>query len=303
MPLFQLNDGKAQQIRAGRFDLERNLQRLIEANLEEIFGIHFIATEFTIRGEQSGRIDTLGLDSDGAPAIVEYKREKNDTVINQGLYYVNWVLEHRGDFHIAAQKVLGQTIEVNWDNPRLIIVAQNYQQWDIYSVKHMGQSIELWEYVLYGNDLLYLNQVYGQPRPTAKPATIRVTNEPSTEQVQYFLETHLSGKPKHICEIFHNIRDGILNLGSDSNEIIETIGKLYVGYRHGKNFCEIQVMKKELKLHLDIPISNLDDPQKLARDVTNIGHWGTGHTEVRVSSLDEADYILSLIEQSYRFSM
>ena len=124
---FQIaQDNRVRRISAGHFDKERYLQQLVEANLFEIFGVQFIASEFVIRGEQPGRIDTLGLDTDGAPTIIEYKRSESEAVINQGLYYMNWLLEHRGDFVVAARDALGHDVEVNWTGPRLIILAQGY---------------------------------------------------------------------------------------------------------------------------------------------------------------------------------
>lgn len=308
MPLFHIaTSNQATRIRAGGFDLEKQLQRLVEANLEEIFGVRLVATEFIVRGEQPGRIDTLGLDYEGAPTIIEYKRDKNENVINQGLYYMNWLLDHRGDFVVAARDVLGSDLEINWSHPRLIIIAQNYAKWDTYAVNRMGEGIELWEYVRYGDDLLYLNQVFGQQRsiPTTQPATTETPDSTDTAATDatYTLDFHLNDKSDLVRQLFEHIRQGILALGASEGEIIETPNKLYVSYRHGKNFCEVQLMTKGLKLHLDIPTAELDDPRKMARDMSSVGHWGTGDTEVKVNSLDDVEYALGLVEQSYKLTL
>lgn len=306
MPLFKITpDDQIKRYRASGFTLERQLQSLIENNLDEIFGVRFIATEFIIGGEQPGRIDTLGLDSEGAPTIIEYKRDKNENVINQGLYYMNWLLDHRGDFVVAARDVLGANIEVNWSHPRLIIIAQNYAKWDTYAVNRMGEGIELWEYVRYGGDLLYLNQVYGRQRTT--PAPIPQTkietkpDEPEDITTGYSIEDHKHGKSSHVQLLFDKLRATILALNED--EIIETPNKLYISYRHGKNFCEVQLMSKAVKIHLDIHISDLEDEQQIARDVSSIGHWGTGATEVKLSSIDEIEYVMRLVKQSYQLTL
>jgi hypothetical protein len=132
------------------------------------------------RGEQPGRIDTIGLDQDGSPTIIEYKRAENENVINQGLYYVNWLDEHRGDFELAAQKRF-PSAEVSWSHIRLIIIAQNYAKWDTYAVKQMGEGIELWRYVVYGDDLLHLELVFGQPRTTTVRQNLAPQQPPSEE--------------------------------------------------------------------------------------------------------------------------
>jgi len=301
MPLFQIDDKKVTRIRAGRFDLEKHLQHLVEKNLPEIFGVHFVASEFNFRGEQPGKIDTLGLDFEGAPTIIEYKRDKNENVINQGLYYMNWLVDHRGDFIIAAQKTLGMDIEVSWSHPRLIIIAQDYAKWDTYAVNRMGAGIELWEYVLYGDDLLYLNQVYGQQR-IIPAKSFKSTSDENFPAPEYTFENHLEGKSKYIQELFQSLREKILTLGEEG-DILETPNKLYISYRHGKNFCEVQIMAKGLKLHLDIAIAELDDPENMARDVSSVGHWGTGDTEVKVSTPQDIEYVVGLIEQSYRLTL
>lgn len=307
MPLFQISSqNQVQRFRAGGFPLEKQLQKIVESNLDEIFGVRFVASEFVVRGEQPGRIDTLGLDYEGAPTVIEYKRDKNENVINQGLFYMNWLLDHRGDFVVAARDMLGQDIEINWSHPRLIIIAQNYAKWDTYAVHRMGEGIELWEYVRYGDDLLYLNQVYGQQRTIPVRTAVEFAPDQDQEVISepiYTLEYHTQGKSKTIQQLFERIRAGILSLATEEGEIIETPNKLYVSYRHGKNFCQVQTMARSLKLHLDLPINELDDPQEIARDVSNIGHWGTGDTEIKIDSLDNVDYVLGLIEQSYRLTL
>jgi len=308
MPLFHIAaNSQATRIRAGGFELEKQLQRLVEANLEEIFGVRLVATEFIVRGEQPGRIDTLGLDYEGAPTIIEYKRDKNENVINQGLYYMNWLLDHRGDFVVAARDTLGSDVEISWSHPRLIIIAQSYVKWDTYAVNRMGEGIELWEYVRYGDGLLYLNQVYGQQRSLpVQPVPISASEDSpdeTTSEPTYTLEHHLGGKPDGVRELFERFRQSVLGLATSEGDIIETPNKLYVSYRHGKNFCEVQFMVKGLKLHLDINVSDLNDPNKSARDVSDVGHWGTGNTEVRLNPPDDVEYVMSLVEQAYRLTL
>ena len=303
MPLFQIANGnRVHRISPGRFDKERQLQRLVEDNLLEIFGVQFIASEFVIRGEQPGRIDTLGLDLDGAPAIIEYKRSENETVINQGLYYMNWLLDHRGDFIVAARDALGEKVEVNWTNPRLIILAQNYAKWDTHAVRQMGEGIELWSYILYGDDLLHLELVYGQMR-TLQPVRALSTEDADEVERQYTIDDHLENKPEQVQELFFAIREGIFAWASEEGDILETPNKLYISYRHGRNFCEIELQARALKMHIDIAYEDLDDPQGIARDVSGVGHWGTGEVEVKLDDLERVDYVLGLIEQAYRLTL
>ena len=111
------------------------------------------------------------------------------------------------------------------------------------------------------------------------------------------MEEHLQGKPAETVALFEQLRERILGLGDD---IIEKAVKLYVGYKHGKNFCEIKIQQRNLKMYLDIPFSDLEDPHKLAQDVTDKGHHGTGDVEVRLESPDHLNAVMSLIEQAYQ---
>jgi predicted transport protein len=305
MPLFQLTDATfLKQLIPNRFTYERQLQQLVESNLLQVFGVHFVASEFTIGGEQPGRIDTLGLSSEGEPTIIEYKRAENENVINQGLYYMNWLIDHRGDFIVAAQKGLGsllQNVEINWNHPRLIVIAQSYAKWDTYAVKRMGDGIELWKYVLYDEAFLHFEQVYGQQRVVQPQLSSdgRYDEQPDDIHV-YSTDFHFADKPEHIKTLFETLREGILAFAQEEGEIIETPNKLYISYRHGKNFCEIEPQARGLKIHLDIPYSEINDPKGYGRDVSNVGHWGTGDVEIKVSNANDLEYALDLIEQSYR---
>jgi predicted transport protein len=312
MPLYQIQDGRVRQLKVGKFRLERDLQQLCEANLLQLFGVQFIASEFLTGGRQAGRIDTLGLDQDGSPTIIEYKRSQKDNVINQGLFYLDWLVDHKGDFVVAAQEKLGEAIasKISWDHPRLILVAEEFTDYDKYAVNRIGANIELWTYRLYEEKFLLLEPIHAtrSQKPSVAPdETIYGETETVIPKQQakarYDLDYHLKGKPQLVVDLFWTLRDYILALGSSDAEIVETVNKLYISYRHGKNFVEVQVQTKQIKLFLDIPYSELDDLRHLARDVSNVGHWGTGEVQVTLQSKDDLEYVLGLIEQAYLYSI
>lgn len=298
MPLYRIeSEDKVVQLTLHNFLKERSLQRLVEKNLETLMGIRFVASEFSIEGHQRGRIDTLGIDQDGTPVIIEFKKSKNQNVINQGLFYLDWLMDHKGDFTLAVQKVLG-SVEINWQNPRLILIAEDFSQYDKHAVNRIGSNIELWVYRLYGDSFLYLEPLYTS-------STLRTTTQPPEvfeDQIQveekiYTVEKHLEGKPQEIIDLFMELREFILNLGED---IIEKPLRRYVTYKHGKNFAEIWIQTNKLKIWLDISPEDLSDPLHLARDVRNVGHWGTGEVEINLGSKEQFNAVTDLIEQSYR---
>jgi predicted transport protein len=305
MPIYHIDNKTICQIKLASFKNERELQRLFEANLETLLGVSFIGSEFTTGDRQRGRIDTLGIDQNGVPTIIEYKKLIKENVINQGLYYLDWLVDHKGDFTVAVQKQLGQEVKIDWNNPRLILIAEEFTEYDKYAVNRMGANIELWVYRLYADGILYLEPIFvpgpSRGKPVAPVKQAPQAAEPAEEgeaEPEYDLEYHLAGKPDTIRETMALFREQIFALG-EAEEIVEKVTKVYVGYRHGKNFCEVAPLQSHLKLWLDIDPAELNDPQGCGRDVTHIGHHGTGQVEVKLKDISELEYVMGLVRQAY----
>jgi RecB family endonuclease NucS len=98
--LFRVNAGKVDELTGTTDTIEKSVQTFFEKNLESILGVRFLASEFVT---SNGRIDTLGLDENGSPVILEYKRASNENVVNQGLFYLDWLMDHRKDFQWLKQ--------------------------------------------------------------------------------------------------------------------------------------------------------------------------------------------------------
>jgi predicted transport protein len=299
MPLYQLTpQSTVTQVKPASFQSEKELQQLFEANLEKLLGVRFIATEFFTGDRQKGRIDTLGLDQDGSPTIIEYKKSSKENVINQGLFYLDWLVDHKGDFTMAAQEVLGDHVAIDWSQPRLILIAESFSEYDKYAVNRIDANIELWTYRRYGEKHLYLEPIFTST-PLRKIPSEETKIEPGQET--FSVEDHLEEKTEQIKTLFTAFQERLFALG-DEGEIIEKPNKMYISYKHGKNFCEVKIQSQELKMWLDIVKQDLIDPHDLARDVSEVGHHGTGDVEVKLSSMDDIDKVMTLIEQSYRLT-
>jgi predicted transport protein len=290
MAIFKVNNQKAQKLKVKKFKNEKELQKLFESNLEEILGIRFLASEFTT--SHGGRIDTLGLDEDGSPVIIEYKESEKDNVINQGLFYLDWLVDHQGDFEILVQKKLGQNVKVSWDAPRLILVAQSYNQYDKYAVNRISENIELKKYILYESDVLFIEDVV-LPNEKVQPKKKKVTDILYKE---YTVEDHLKGKSDRTKELFRELQERILKLDDKINE--EAL-KYYVAYELNRNFAEVVIQDKGLWVHVDINKAEVDDPKNKLVDVSEKGHWATGNLKMRVDTLEDIDYCMDIIKQSY----
>jgi len=241
------------------------------------------------------------LDQDGNPTIIEFKKTGKDTVINQGLFYLDWLVDHKGDFTLLVQSKLGSNVEIDWSNPRLMLVAESFSDYDKYAVNRIGANISLWVYRLYGKDILFLDQIFAASATLNKKSSEKEKTEESIdEEVTVFtVEGHLNGKSQATIDLFEQLRERIFNLGDDES-ILEKAVKNYIVYKHGKNFCEIWVQVSKLKIWVDIAPSDLHDPAGLARDVTKVGHWGTGDVEITLESAGHLDAIMAIVEQSYQ---
>jgi len=126
--------------------------------------------------------------------------------------------------------------------------------------------------------------------------------EEEVEAPIYQVEDHLEGKSENTKALFEHLQERIMDL-ADDNSIVEKSNKMYVSYKHGKNFCEVRVQSKALWIWLDIHQSDLNDPYQLTRDVSNIGHYGTGFVDLKLMSLTDIEKVMHLIEQSFRQTM
>jgi predicted transport protein len=304
--LFRIQSGAAEKVfpLPAHPDKERGLQRLIEANLEPLFGVRFVATEFATGQKHRGRIDTLGLDQDGSPVIVEYKLTSHDNVMNQGLFYLDWLMDHRGDFEMAARSRLGEA-EVTWGAPRLILLASTFSRYDQYAVNRIDERIELWTYTLYEGGLLSVELLSSEEVPSPRAKETQVARSPrkpralpsheplTTGKDTYDLKHHLLKMSPTTQALFELLKEGILDLGDD---VTERFMNQYIGYRRLKNFCEVVGLRSKLNVFIDGPII---DEHGIGEDMTNKGHWGTGNLRTEVASEDDIAPVMDLIAQAY----
>jgi hypothetical protein len=189
--------------------LEKSLQNLIEQHLDVFLGVRFIATEYSTGKKHRGRIDTLGLDENGSPVIIEYKRSTGENVINQGLFYLDWLLDHQAEFEALVTKALGSETAVEWSAPRLLCIAGDFTRYDEHAVEQINRSIELIRYRQYGTELLLFELVNAPgANGNAKPATPPSVGSPSEKTVA----DYLAQAPQAMVERFQTLEAFALSL-------------------------------------------------------------------------------------------
>ena len=302
MSLFKVSGNNASRLKPitnlnGKRILERDVQRIFEANLHELLGVHFLASEYST--SFGGRMDTLGIDDEGNPCIIEYKKGQNENVINQGLSYLRWLLDHKDSFEkLCSEKNVSTTIQ--WAAPRVICVAESYNKFDTDTADLLPIKIELYRYKLYEDGLLTLDtESHQKVKLQDTPKFTADSDKLERLQETFTLNHHLAMSSEQTKELFEALKERILAI---DKEIIEDPKKMYLAYKTTRNFVDIVFKKSKLKLYINMKTGTLDDPRGLARDLetpVHIGHWGNGDYEVEVSEHTDIDYVMDLIRQSY----
>lgn len=315
MALFKIDGSIVKKINIKDLDLEKNLQGLFEKNLEELLNITFLAHEYST--SFGGRIDTLGIDKNGSPCIIEYKKNQNDNVINQGLAYLRWLLDHKEKFEKLTQREEGtasasssspeplggkiiHSLEIDWSSPRVICIAESYNRFDLDTADFLPINIELLKYRIYDGNILYIEPENYQKVRISTSGIVKKFQQGKEKleklQKNYSIENHLSGINKQTIVLFQELREKILAL--DEN-IKEEAKAKYIAYKLATNFVDIEIWNKKLKVYLNVKSGNLEDPENLATDVSKIGHWGNGDYRIEIENEDKLNALFGLIKQSY----
>lgn len=304
--LFRLG-ATAEKLPVESPQVEKALQHLFEKNLEALLGVRFLATEYGTGAVHGGRIDTLGIDEDGSPVIIEYKRSTNENVINQGLFYLDWLMDHKKEFQWLVLDVLGKDAadKVEWSAPRLVCIAGDFTKYDSYAVKQINRSIELIRYRRFGSDLLMIELVHN-PRVAARPAAPAETvGEPAKggapakdPYLSQRIDYRLSNASPDLREVWDSVVDFVMSLGDDV-QMKEV--KFYVAFKRIKNFVclEIFPQAKTVTAFLKLDPDSVTIEPGFTRDVRKIGHYGTGDLEVVMRTSADFAKAQPLFQRAY----
>ena len=298
MALYINQTGKLKEVKEKPFKLEKDIQKVFEANLYAIMGLELVKSEFTIKNK---RIDTLAYDAQAcAFIIIEYKRDKNISVVDQGFTYLSLMLENKADFIVEYNESLKRNLkreDVDWSQTRVAFVSPSFTENQIQATNFKDIAIELWEVKQFENDTIAINPI--------KKSVAAESIKPITQQTQslknitaeikvYTEQDHIEKASDLTAELYEKFKAAILNL-TDGIEVKPQ--KFYIAFKKGKNVTDIAILKKSLKLFINVKAGQLDDPKKLAQDVSNIGHWGNGDYQIQVEDDKDLEYIMSLVKQ------
>ncbi|MEW1699012.1 DUF5655 domain-containing protein [Streptomyces sp. NPDC091278] len=279
-------DGGAREIAPRLAATEACVQRLVEASMKTLLGVTFLASEYSTGPVHAGRIDSLGLDANGAPVVVEYKRGTDPGVINQGLFYLSWLMDHRSEFEHLVRDRLGATAaaQVLWSGPRLICVAGDYTRYDLHAVREHRRSIDLVRYRFFGADFIGLE--------TLAAATGRPTQSRPVRRTG--LERALRGRMADLAAAADEV---LLGLGDGITKVQR---KHYNAYRRLRNFASVcPPQRTKVHVYLTLDPAEIDLVPDFTRNVRGLGHHGTGDLEVRLRTEADLERARELFRASY----
>jgi predicted transport protein len=302
--LYRLANGSAAELQGVASDLEKPLQKMIEQNLDTLLGIRFLATEYSTGKTHGGRIDSLGLDENNCPVIIEYKRSTSENVINQGLFYMDWLMDHQAEFKLLVIEVLGKDAaeSIDWSAPHLVCIAADFTKYDAHAVQQIGRNIELIRYRLFNDELLLLESAGASSAGNGGAAgakgkavkVVEVKGKSSSGDKTYAECYEAMSEPLRL--LFESLEDFITSLGDD---VQKKELKLYVAYKRLKNFTSVVIQKNRLLLYLNLKPAKLNTIPAIARDVSQSGHWGTGDLEMVLSTAEDLDIAKPFISMAY----
>ena len=298
MQIYNNNSWKLEEMQEKWFLLEKDMQKLTENNLDNIFDLEFIATEFQLHNL---RIDTLAFDNEtNSFVIIEYKRWSSYSVIDQAMAYLSLMLNNKAEFVqelCRKRKKFIDTKDIEWSARRIIIIADSFNRYQKDCINFKNLPVELWELKNFGKNIITFNHL----KSISQLESIHIDNEQKKISdikpiLTYNEEYHLSWKPDIITELYKDIENFILDL--DSNFDIE-YKKFYIAFRiNRKTFFDIEPYQNFLRLYINLKKWEFSESW-FFEDVSNKGHYGNGDYAVKIHNMEQLMKIKLYLEEAY----
>ena len=298
--LFKKLSKKLTEINELKFGLEKELQTLVEDNIEDIFSLQFVSSEFQLNDL---RVDTLAFDSDSnAFVIIEYKRDKSFSVVDQGYAYLSLLLNNKADFILEYQEKMGKLVkksEVSWSETKVIFVANSFTKHQRQAINFRDLPIELWEAKKYEGDIYSFNPIKAS-KHTESIKTISkdeaITNV-SKEVKTYTVDDHIKPDWTETKELFEELREQVLTL---DERLEENIVKSYIGYKIGtKGVVGVKTMKSKILLEFwRVRPQDLKDSEGKVKEMKNaMKYYNKYISMMDITSSEDIQYALLMTRQ------
>ena len=301
MVIYSIDNEKLTPIKKVKFKNEKELQTLTEKNLEELFNLKFVATEFPV---DTLRIDTLAFNEEtNSFVIIEYKNVPNFSVIDQGYSYLSLLLNNKAEFVLKYNLVFNtkkSKDDFDFTQTSVMFISPTYNKYQLRSVEFSDIAFELWKVVKYSNGTVSFDKVNN----TDTNASIKqITNADNKKQKvnreikKYTEEDTLDGRSDNMKSLYYDFKEFVL---SNYDDLEINHWKYYFVFKvNNKIVASATVYANSIKSWINLKETELEDPDNRIRNVTNVGHHGVGDYEFVINSKEDFDYFDKLFKQSY----
>ena len=315
MNLYHQKNNTLSSIANEEFKLEKDLQKIVEANLETLFGLAFVSSEFSL-GEF--RLDTLAYDEENDPfVIIEYKKKNSASVIDQGYSYLSLMLNNKAEFILEFNEKRDQTLkrtEINWSSSRVLFISPSFNRYQKNSVNFKDIPFELWEIRRFADGIIFVDQIQASSKESIEQITTTkdnsVINQVSSEIQVFREEDHVSKLSPAMREVWEDLRSNLEDWPDSSFYARQP----YIGFKRGnKTVCFIHFQKNALRIDLSrgektedgeraSNFFDLNDYKKLAIEKSWTFKSGrTGHKySIFLKRAEDILYVLQLIMQKHQ---
>ncbi|MFJ2649452.1 DUF5655 domain-containing protein [Streptomyces sp. NPDC087420] len=293
-------NGRNVELRGSTVALEAELQRRVESDMEMMLGVRFLASEYPTGPWHRGRIDTMGLDENGAPVVVEYKETADSGVLPQAASYLSWLCTARHEFEALVKERLGSEAveEIDWRNARAVCIAGDFSRHDRVAVYENRRRIDLVRYRVFDGGLLSLLLIESSPAsPSPGPARRRSRVGQQAALVGERSRAVPDGVPEGLRDLYGELDEALTAWG----EVEVAQLAHYIAYRRMVNRASVLFRPSYgvILVYLTLDPDTVELEEGFTRDMRGIGHLGTGDLEVRLSSAADLDKAGPLIRRAF----
>jgi predicted transport protein len=209
-------------------------------------------------------------------------------------------MDHKAEFQLLVQKRLGQEAAdaIEWSTPRLICIAGDFTKYDEYAVQQINRNIELLRYRRFSDDLLVLELVNRKTTAESSDSTLSAQKGSGASKT---VGANLATTDQELNDRFEALKAFLMALGDDVQ--LKTL-KHYIVFKRLKNFASVEIhpMARKITAFVKVDPASVELKQGFTRDVTNIGHYGTGDLEIVIDSAADLEDAKPLFIKSYEAS-
>ncbi|MFE9826691.1 hypothetical protein ACFYSH_31970 [Streptomyces sp. NPDC005791] len=296
-------NGRDVELSGSTVALEVELQRRVEAGLEQMLGIRFLASEYATGPWHRGRIDTLGLDENGSPVVIEFKKGSDNGVLSQAVSYLSWLESAHHEFESLVRKVLGAEAaeSIDWRRPRMVCIAAGFSHHDRVAVQRLPERIDLVRYRIFEGGLLSLLLVDPSPGfPSAASPRRSRERDVAVDSAAVPVAPSLAGAglvPACLRALYAELDDALTAWG----EVEVAVLRHYIAYRRLVNVASVIFRPKHeaILAYLRLDPDTVALEEGFTRDMRGIGHLGAGDLEVRLASAADLEKAAPLIRRAF----